>query len=1506
MSETFQQDVRMMRRLAETRRAQELPPTAQFDLAASDLDDDELEAMVEPFGQEYGRSGWGLSEVFQDLLSRDPKRVDVSDLKQLQENMKAQGYLPASYAATGQWDPQSQTAFRRLDRDGHDEVRAGNHFLAAPVTAGVRLITNTIPSKVFQGIVGAAKGMVKQAPETAERGGLVGGAVAGAAIGTAVAPGLGSLIGGTVGGIAGFAADFFGDDEGEEGQSGAERFVDALTPYEEYKAQGSKALFEDLGFVLSAVAMIRGAGMVGGAVKGGVGAIGTATSHGTTLRAAALAKQGVAQPGIVARVIGGGLNKVSPNAAKTWIDVARTHGLMAQTSRPLLKTINGVYTGASAGQMGARYAGGLGSGEDKTTIERSISEAPELSSWVDNTVGLVVYPSKLFPLKAKDAGRAIQGMLGDTNLQPWVHAAQKTPDGHTLSLGKAKERALSALGRDPLEQAQSDAFARITYGVNRRVGEMLHAKGRLGDELHIDQLRASAKSSVIRKLKAGGEESEALSRELMSYSHDEPMGFTGFLEGLEGRGSGIENFSPWRDAQFKAQKLTRDVREGRAEVELAGGKVGRVVDFDVVATRSQLKNVKAAADKARKKAARSVDPNESASLIAEADALSAEAKALQGSLAANPTGKASGEFTIVPAKKYDPENNIPGYATREEIRGLADEYDRKAQQVTAAYRRAAEGNAPDAWKAFHMESEGMSDFVDDLSFRGLIKDDLIGKAKQAEPSKLISQHLKQRAKHHGREVKVDSDTAKAFDELGYKPVATGEDVLFMDDLAATWEVAGVGDYTRRAAFFETLGLSPYQHSNEALWSLKQAHARAEVGQVLTQEGIPMTGDKALGRLNKYLSDRNHPGMLKARKETVLPLGPGAFRKGEDGTSYELFKIDVRELSPDDIGQALGLEDFAKVVDPGETSRKVYDALKRGGALGGETSLRHPLDSARAIGRNLRVSGLPGFVDYMRSFHIESPTRAGAIGGAAFGAAVGAQGEGDAVDALKGAAVGAVAGASLGRLLKTKFKEGTYGYLPEHLHQANMAIRYSLSPIFDLGRYAEQNILGAMKADLPPIFAPKRYIQAREFKSISGRVRGADISGEAAWDEAVRFWDDLNGGGVMKVVDDVDRRMFARGMVGFSPRHHEAAQAYLLKQRGMADDEIIKTVSEIGRYGLGRTGAEKSVNFVFFPFSFSKKFVTSMGDFIMQAPARNLLIHEGFRRYHEAGLDERFGEFIEKHLPIAKQVQKINNLAYGLSPGRFFLEGLDDNRTDVGKAMQILSSAFVPSGAATPVAQAAGGLGDVAMNLFSPVVVTGDNVDGIDDILDRYIPAVRDVQSFLESAGEQVTAVREGGTPYHQLESYLEEKREAKDQWSDIATALGYASVDGFLQSNIGLGFKASLDEKELELQEKYPTGFKMSAEFTNTTALDKKALHDLAEKPDRSEAEDLILELAEIEQTAHLMADIAGMDSAFAASMAQRQIRRKALEHIDDKRFVLLFNRFYAKTYGPLQKVAVA
>jgi len=591
----------------------------------------------------------------------------------------------------------------------------------------------------------------------------------------------------------------------------------------------------------------------------------------------------------------------------------------------------------------------------------------------------------------------------------------------------------------------------------------------------------------------------------------------------------------------------------------------------------------------------------------------------------------------------------------------------------------------------------------------------------------------------------------------------------------------------------------------------------------------------------------------------------------------------------------------------------------GGKLRGDAGPLHHLREAVSTlwGRNreaLFEKGLisPGVRNHFDALFDESMRKAGlvrprptaykqVVAGAAVGATEGAVSGDSLEDILRGAAIGAGVGLGLRPALKA-----TYGYLPDALTNLNLALRYSLSFTFDLGRYIEQNMIAAEKYGLEMFLSPKKYVRNSEWKSpyAPGTVRG-----DEAWEHVHRFFDELNGVDYFARIAESEQRMFQQGMLGFSPRNFEAVQAWQMYQLGWGRDKIYEAVAQLGRYGLGRTNAERSANFIFFPFSFSKKLLMTLGDFIGQAPARNLLIVEGLRRYHESIVDEQFHDFVEDRAPILDQLWRVNNLAWGMSLGRFFLEGIDDRRTNVGRVQQILASFFVPSGSATPMQQAIGALGDLSVNLFTPVVVTGESIsrsggiDGFDDILARYIPVVREIDSFWQSFMDQKVALVSPShrTPWSQFQEYSEQKRALKDSYAPISAAMGYATVDGLFQSDLGTPLKSQYDSDVDELRREYPQGWEITTGFENQAAIDEAGLIDLARKIEKTESEEAFLQLIQNVQALQSLAS--WMPEEVARVIEQGTVREFALKWANDRRFAELYHRFLERLYGPIRMV---
>lgn len=1448
MKETFHlSSSYFARRLAEARRAPDLHPSIAYDLARSPFSDDELEAATEALGAPSHDTTIGFADVMDELLSREPRTVAVDDLTAMQTQLREQGYVSPETPIDGVWGPTWSAAKRRAWRDGYESAQGGNTLLSAPPIRFLTWISHTIPSSVWKGVVGAAKGVAEEAPETIDRLGLL--------AGTAGLPGVLTK-------FAGFLGDFFGDDEDDEAKSATEELWNAVTPFEDYRGRdGAKLFFEDMGVILTAASLVTG---VTGAARATVSGV-RAASAGGGLRATLAANPVGTAPGLIARGTAAVTRPVSSRGADFFLNASRY-----VRGNPLMKSTREAFTPLSQANLVARGAGGFGSGDDTTAIEKAIEDAPRLpgADVIDWTVGLAIYPTKLLPGNLGKAAKSIDASMNNAGLEPYVHVAQKRlPDGSFPTHSQARERALNFLGSTPAERAASNAFYRLNFGIGQEAAVKMRKLGRI-DDPHTRELRfIQAKSSIVRRIydeageAATAEEilgKSATAKRAAEASLHDPAGFKAYLDGIEGIGSSLERGGAYREAAFTLQDASQ---QGLISVGKGKGQAPRIEDFSVYEMRKKSVDLEAQAKKLERQAStgQGLSTNERIEAKTQAAALREEAKKLRDQ-AAKPKTRKSETLTAIPVRKYDPSRNDPGYATREDVLELADEW----KGLTGRLRHAEETidaggfTSPDvelaARRTFQETQEAVNTFARDLEFRGLIDSDTAAAAMVPKPPVKIAQELKRVAKLRGQRANVPEEVAARLDELGYQAVVTGEDVVQLSDVPRILEATGVSDYAARHKFYagvKSMGLGPKMDPDKRLGEMRFAATMGELHQVLGEAGVKMTGKQAVNALSKRL-ERG-----RTLREGVAAKGPFVIETGKK--LPRIPKVDLRQLTLDDIVDGLQLETRTDA-DPFDVAAKVYEGIHRGATFGGEISLTHPREMLSQVGKAMRVDGLQGFANFMRTAHLPTPK---------------------------------------------KFAKGNYGYLPEKATNTVLAFRYALSPMFDTSRMLEQNMMGAFKGEgaIPMMLRPKKKVMQRTFER-SPFSSGA-VSGEQAWKDAGRFYDEIiMERNVLGPIDELERRFEAVGILGFNPKDWERAQGWFLYQQAAAKGDVTPAViSEIreklltiGRYGTGRSALEKSVHFVFFPFSFQKKLYGAMADWTTSAPVRNLLVHEGARRLNELSESGKLKEFSDRWLPIAEQLGQLNNFAYGLSPGRFLLEGVKDRETTEAKAVEYLTAFFAPGGSLTPLHQATGMTTDAVKNLFVPVALDESGVRQVLKAADRIIPAVQDVSSFASGVVDTAEAATQGGAKYWQLRNYLEEKKAASAFWEPVAEALDNPSASALIQ--------AQLDAAEIELGRKYPVGEKMAGTFTNDAQVKKRLLLDIAQDPDRSEAEDEIHRLVEMVETAKGFAEVLGMSQTDAAALLTHTIRKEALKQANDKEFVRLWETFLADDYGPLRMIA--
>jgi hypothetical protein len=368
-----------------------------------------------------------------------------------------------------------------------------------------------------------------------------------------------------------------------------------------------------------------------------------------------------------------------------------------------------------------------------------------------------------------------------------------------------------------------------------------------------------------------------------------------------------------------------------------------------------------------------------------------------------------------------------------------------------------------------------------------------------------------------------------------------------------------------------------------------------------------------------------------------------------------------------------------------------------------------------------------------------------------------------------------------------------------------------------------------------------------------------------------------------------------GIMGYNPTAHMASTFHHLRQAGMKDHDAWKAVKSMYTYGTtGRSAAEMSVNFVFFPFSFQKKTITHAAEWLADDLVRSVLIHDAFKSYE--WLNERYDltEWQKDHLPVLEKLQQLNLFAYGISPGR--LGGIN--------------APFVNAVVGNPLSDDPGQRG-LVLNLFTPQGVNIANAEQaavVQRLVQRSIPAIYDLQHFLEDAKSQGDVIFD---PTHQTRSA--QARDGYQEWGEFKSGVQAAlEQKGFTWGQ--LATKPELEQlnafyirKRLELEKKYP-GWKESKDeslqriFERNQAL--KTRLDTAEfYPQEASPTDIqLLQFNMLYEQVKTKFREQGVDDVEDWSPAVLdELRGVAVEMSQRNRnFLTVYQQFYERELGPI------
>lgn len=216
-------------------------------------------------------------------------------------------------------------------------------------------------------------------------------------------------------------------------------------------------------------------------------------------------------------------------------------------------------------------------------------------------------------------------------------------------------------------------------------------------------------------------------------------------------------------------------------------------------------------------------------------------------------------------------------------------------------------------------------------------------------------------------------------------------------------------------------------------------------------------------------------------------------------------------------------------------------------------------------------------------------------------------------------------------------------LPNRLIQTRNRLRFELNPEFGFRRIAKTNVKMAAEGVVPTWRPLDRMAE------------------QGVYDKAHAYLDRLQPRSGVEHLVESERYLHASDVFGlYSQRQYEAYAAWQWKAAGKTDDEVKRLLVRTFTYGsgatAGRSALERSLNTVFFPFSFQKTLYRNMGAYLLDRPAQLVMITRGLAAYHDFneahkdGTNPAAASWWERHVPLLNEALRLNAFAHGISAG----------------------------------------------------------------------------------------------------------------------------------------------------------------------------------------------------------------------------------------------------------------
>ena len=399
------------------------------------------------------------------------------------------------------------------------------------------------------------------------------------------------------------------------------------------------------------------------------------------------------------------------------------------------------------------------------------------------------------------------------------------------------------------------------------------------------------------------------------------------------------------------------------------------------------------------------------------------------------------------------------------------------------------------------------------------------------------------------------------------------------------------------------------------------------------------------------------------------------------------------------------------------------------------------------------------------------------------------------------------------------------------------MRFGLNPLFDARRYTQDALRSATAENIgvtnaageftqavqPLTFRPvTRYLSDMEKDGLPVVFNGTDrlgnkitLTGQDAM--RARYRADLRGPENFDALDGLSGFSSEQGLLHFSPEDAQAAHYGQLLRQGVDPSQAMDAVQTAYGYA-NRSALEQSANFVLFPFSFQKKMLGGLANFVADDLGRATMIHDGMKVWDTLNQQEDLPSLWADHLPVMLELKRLNPLEFGVGSGQ--LGGINRGIYEAVKRVGHVGPVQVPLNE----------VHDAIANAFLPQAWSVHTADGGDELMKKVqqlIPVWGEAQDMMDKANS--TNYAAVSSPNH-----LSIESEVKQGWAQngaLQTAINKTLKDNGLTYGEVINAKPDTAEYEVKqqivasrqaLETQYPQWAQAKAD-ANQKALERNA-----------------------------------------------------------------------------------